>query len=812
MIAASHLRDLGAGQALAAPPARSADFAAPCLRERYQTLASDGGTVASGLQAVLTETLERPGSLFRARLAHGILDAHGVARNAACKIAIAIEYFHTASLLLDDLPAMDNAATRRGAPCSHQVHGEAHAILASLALVNRGYALFWQVFATLTPVRAAQASNLVECCLGTAGILSGQSRDLRFGAKETSSEPSETESRASQAARIQAIADGKTGSLLRLSLVLPAIVAGSSRRHQRALEHVAELWGRVYQALDDFGDVLARDQESGKTGRRDVQLGRPNLVAALGLDAALERVATQLAKADRHLESLTDEPHRWRTVFQTQGLLSERHAAVVNRLRGHRRSRAPRRQRTVDPLVFLADHLVCGAGQGRTAVVTIPAPAVDATHLLEILSEPDVVFWENEQHAMAGVGVAHRLQAWGADRYATVRAEARRLGSQLSIVAYPGLSPHPTKWFGGFAFQPGAAEHPTWGDFGDAAFVLPEILYQRDDGGACLTIALPDRTRSRSALRNACVARVERLLDALADHTVSPLDDAPKPRSFVHVSWPDPAVWHGNVLDIQQDIAAGGVEKVVASGVTQVRLVRPPHLPSLLRRLRQQQPGTFRFAFGRGPRTFVGATPERLIALDVARVRTVALAGTAPLGTSGAELLDSAKDQLEHRLVVESIEERLRPWCTDLTVPTTPRVRRIAAVRHLETPIAGTLAVPRHVLELVARLHPTPAVGGTPTAAALAWINAHESRGWYAAPVGWFDLDGNGEIAVALRSALIEDRQVRLFAGAGIVAASDPGAEYAETKLKTNALLDSLRTTRSAPPSLSTSDLASGVS
>lgn len=144
--------------------------------------------------------------------------------------------------------------------------------------------------------------------------------------------------------------------------------------------------------------------------------------------------------------------------------------------------------------------------------------------------------------------------------------------------------------------------------------------------------------------------------------------------------------------------------------------------------------------------------------------------------------------------MVDAIVRRLEPLCSCLHVAPEPRVRELREVLHLHTPIRGTLTRPRHVLELVEGLHPTPAVGGVPTAEALRWIPEHEpdERGWYAAPVGWFDAAGDGEFAVALRSCVLRGREAYLYAGAGIVRDSDPELEYHEMELKKQALLRAL--------------------
>src|SRR5690606_10278877 len=200
----------------------------------------------------------------------------------------------------------------------------------------------------------------------------------------------------------------------------------------------------------------------------------------------------------------------------------------------------------------------------------------------------------------------------------------------------------------------------------------------------------------------------------------------------------------------------------------------------------------------------IAATPERLVRRDGATVACDALAGSlarADGDDSAAALLASGKDRREHDLVVRAIASALGELGAVPEMPGTPSVRTLRHVHHLHTPIAAQLSEPRHVLELAAALHPTPAVGGTPTPLATEWIAAHEPapRGWYAAPVGWFDLDGNGDLAVAIRSGLVVPDDARpgtsrahLWAGAGIVAGSDPERELAETDLKLRAILGAL--------------------
>ncbi|MDB6022198.1 MAG: crtE1 [Pedosphaera sp.] len=245
------------------------------------------------LGGALRQTLDHPGSLVRARLVYEMAHAYGLANSRAKNLAVAIEYFHTASLLFDDLPCMDDAAERRGQPCVHHTHGEAAAILAALGLVSRAYALLWQALTESSADRQTLAGSYVEKCLGVNGLLSGQSEDLHY--------VSLPEYRRSP----QKVATGKTVSLIRLSLVLPALLAGVEPGEVRLLERLAVFWGLGYQILDDFKDVYQQAAAcTGKTSARDQSLNRPNLVLAVGADQSLQRLERLMGLGDQILNRL----------------------------------------------------------------------------------------------------------------------------------------------------------------------------------------------------------------------------------------------------------------------------------------------------------------------------------------------------------------------------------------------------------------------------------------------------------------------------------------------------------------------------
>lgn len=247
----------------------------------------------------------------------------------------------------------------------------------------------------------------------------------------------------------------------------------------------------------------------------------------------------------------------------------------------------------------------------------------------------------------------------------------------------------------------------------------------------------------------------------------------------------------------------GALRKVVLARALDVAFATDVDAVSVLHNLIADNPDGFTYAVALpGGRTLVGASPELLVRRVGTRVVAHPHAGTAPRSTdpdvdeaNARGLLASAKDKTEHSLVVEAVVEALRPFCRTLDVPSAPSLAPTPAVWHLGTEITGELADPDvSALALATALHPTPAVCGTPTAAARALVGELEpfDRDYYAGAVGWVDAAGDGEWAVAIRCAEIAERSMRLYAGGGIVAASDPEAELAETSAKFTTLLQAM--------------------
>ena len=248
------------------------------------------------------------------------------------------------------------------------------------------------------------------------------------------------------------------------------------------------------------------------------------------------------------------------------------------------------------------------------------------------------------------------------------------------------------------------------------------------------------------------------------------------------------------------DIATGHLEKIVLTRSVRFDAAQAIASAPLLAALTQRHPECTIYAIGLDGQSLVGATPESLVSLDNGVVRADALAGTAWLSAApdstrpgSLKLLDD-KNSREQQLVVDAVRAALAPLCVSLAPPQKPEIMQLRELQHLRTCITGKVRDDVGLFDLIARLHPTPAVGGTPDTAARQWLHSHgDQRGaWYTGGIGWIDRNGNGEIAVALRCARIAGTQAELYAGAGIVAGSDPAQELAETEVKLGAMIAAL--------------------
>jgi salicylate biosynthesis isochorismate synthase/menaquinone-specific isochorismate synthase len=406
--------------------------------------------------------------------------------------------------------------------------------------------------------------------------------------------------------------------------------------------------------------------------------------------------------------------------------------------------------------------------------------------------------WEQpDDHgfALAALGSTREVVSRGPGRFEDVERDCTALLRDAELVEPPGLPAGAGPvWTGGFAFAPDGGSEPQWSSLPPALMVMPEISLLRCDGRCFLTLnTLTDGERSAEA----ALERARRRLASLGESPIGPLDPDPVAGSSIAAPHP-PGRYEQLVATATARIREGGLEKAVLA--REVVVTSPAaHDPApLYGALRELFPSCFCFACGTPEAVFIGASPELLIRRRGAVVATVALAGSTRRSADpavddhlGQQLLTSAKDNSEHEIVVRQIERALRQHAVWAQAEPEPRLVQIANIQHLATAVRAQLAESRSAIALVGELHPTPAVGGEPRAEALELIAEIEGmdRGWYAAPVGWMDATEDGEFCVALRSALLRDRSAHLFAGAGIVADSDPAAELAETELKLEAML-----------------------
>ena len=400
-------------------------------------------------------------------------------------------------------------------------------------------------------------------------------------------------------------------------------------------------------------------------------------------------------------------------------------------------------------------------------VRTVRLDLEEATRLLDLVPGDRPVTWLRRGDGLVGWGVAAEVRTHGATRFADADKWWRETTARATVhdeVVEPGSG---LVSFGTFAF----ADEP-----GDSVLVVPQVVVGRRGDVAWLTT-----------------------IDVPAPELVPA--DAPAPP--VGVSFADGALngeqWMSVVADAVARISRGDLEKVVLARDLVATADEPVDVRWPLRRLAEGYPMCWTFHVD----GMFGATPEMLVRRERGLVTSRVLAGT--IRRTGdderdlalaATLARSSKDLEEHEYAVRSVADALEPHCSSMNVPEAPFVLHLPNVMHLATDVAGVVhdAATVSSLQLAEALHPSAAVGGTPTTTATDLIDEIEGmdRDRYAGPVGWMDASGDGEWGIALRSARVDGSTVRLFAGCGIVADSDPEAELAEAQAKFVPVRDAL--------------------
>ncbi|MEX0834324.1 MAG: isochorismate synthase [Actinomycetota bacterium] len=410
---------------------------------------------------------------------------------------------------------------------------------------------------------------------------------------------------------------------------------------------------------------------------------------------------------------------------------------------------------------------------GRPVIASLALPASEAEPLA-LLEPPIAGWWREPGLEVAGAGAAVEIRATGPGRFEDLSVALRSIFGDAAMAGRAPLA------LIGAAFRDREGTE-AWEGFPSATAWIPQRSIIRDDEeswlvGATLVAAVDIDPEER--LSHALTA------SSLEVPTATEFEDGGKfDTSDRH--------WRHAVRDTVKLIDGGGLEKAV---LARRYRIEGKHFsaPALASHLSNQYPDCFGYAFVRNESAFAGASPEPLVEVRGTDVRSVPEAGTVANDPDG-DGLDSEKMRHEQALVVASVTESLRPWCSELHEGSTEKIEA-GPVRHLATRIEGTLSRPAHLLELAAALHPTPAVAGLPRDAALEQIERVEQfeRGWYSGAVGAVDRDGNGTLAVALRGALMHPAGIDLFAGAGVVRGSEPEEELEEVALKLRAISTAL--------------------
>lgn len=351
--------------------------------------------------------------------------------------------------------------------------------------------------------------------------------------------------------------------------------------------------------------------------------------------------------------------------------------------------------------------------------------------------------------------------------------------------------------FGGFSFDPLNEVQDEWGSLSQSNFYLATFQLVMQNEKNYVSVHYISNSKERNAEFERLVKERDELIHAAQVKEVRQYEK-PVVRDYVE---PFKEEYLKSIDVVTSQIKAGLAEKVVIARSLALQFEESVSSTQVLSQVKNEQPESYLFGLEGKDFLFFGASPERLVRVEDGKGYSSCVAGSIRRGKTAEEdellgdtLLNDEKNRGEHHYVVEMITETFEQSCTGVTVPDGPKLLKIRDIQHLFTPVEGQLKEGATILQLVKSLHPTPALGGVPREAALEMIRRYEpmNRGLYAAPIGWVDAAGNGEFAVAIRSALLKDERAYLYAGGGIVGDSEATSEYEETLVKFRPMLRAL--------------------
>lgn len=409
-------------------------------------------------------------------------------------------------------------------------------------------------------------------------------------------------------------------------------------------------------------------------------------------------------------------------------------------------------------------------------------------------------FWTDAQRNWTYVGLGRAISYQSSStqsRYEEIEKQWANITSN-SIVDKSFPSTTGPLLFGGFSFDPLKPKTKLWSEFPDALFVVPQIMLSMTNHESWLTF---NAMVSPGEDTKEMIRILESSQHELLNHILQQENQESHTKPTFLKEDIVPTEWMASVEKASSNIREGQYDKVVLARELRLFASDKLRIQETLEKLLDQQKESFIFAFESEADCFIGATPERLIKKEGEQFLSTCLAGSIARGKTdeedeklGDELLSDQKNLHEHELVVRMITDAMRNVCHSVEAPNKPKLHKARDIQHLFTPVTGQALKEASIFQAVEHLHPTPALGGYPQNKALEAIREMEQldRGWYAAPIGWVNTEGNGEFVVAIRSALIQGKEASLFAGCGIVGGSKPLSEYEETKLKFRPMLSAL--------------------
>lgn len=405
-------------------------------------------------------------------------------------------------------------------------------------------------------------------------------------------------------------------------------------------------------------------------------------------------------------------------------------------------------------------------------------------------------YWQNREKTFTLVGLGHAYVIQNSlqdNRFEDIDSQWKKLCASIVNEEHE-LQPI---LFGGFSFDPLNQIESEWDSFPSAYFAVPSFQLVIRDDRVFISIHLITKDLNSQIAFDQLRTQRDNLIHAAQVNELKPYA---KP-VVSHLAERFKETYLDAVSHVTRLIEAKEAQKVVIARSLALEFIEEVSSPSAMYHVSKEQPESFVFGLELEEQLFFGATPERLVKVENQKALSTCLAGSIKRGQTatedqqlGNELLQDAKNREEHQYVVDMISQVFEEYCEEVKVPKYPKLMKIRDIQHLYTPVEGNLKKGQGLLQLVQDLHPTPALGGEPRNDAMAIIRMVEqmNRGYYAAPIGWIDANGNGEFAVAIRSALLNKDQAYLYAGGGIVGTSDPTSEYAETLVKFRPMLRTL--------------------